>query len=138
MPLGWPAPENREYQAMAKWTKGESGNPGGRPREVGELRALARERTQEALDTLAAVMADPTATAGARVAAACAILDRGHGRPTQMTELSGADGGPINVETPVDNRELARRIALILSRADPARNGAGGVPGPKSAIESSR
>jgi hypothetical protein len=78
---------------VAKWQKGQSGNPGGRPREIGELRALARKRTKDALDTLAAVMADPKAPPAARVAAAVAILDRGHGRPAQTTVLEGGDGG---------------------------------------------
>ena len=108
---------------MAKWTKGQSGNPGGRPREVGELRVVARQRTHEALDTLAEIMGDPKAPAAARVSAACAILDRGFGRPTQTTELSGADGGPLKVEEALSDRELARRVALILTSADCALNG---------------
>ncbi len=112
---------------VAKWTKGQSGNPGGRPREVGELRVVARQRTHEALDTLAEIMGDPKAPAAARVSAACAILDRGFGRPTQV--LAGdPDGDPIRTETEIDDRELARKIALILSRADRALNGAGGIP----------
>lgn len=80
---------------MGRWTKGRSGNPGGRPREVGELRALARERTKDALDTLAAIMGSPKAPPAARVAAAVAILDRGHGRPVQA--IAGGDGGPLVV-----------------------------------------
>ena len=121
---------------MAKWTKGESGNPGGRPREVGELRVLARQRTQEALDTLVAVMGDPKAPAAARVSAATAILDRGHGRPTQTTEFTGDKDKPIQVNW--DDRQLARHIALLLSRADPALNDDGGTPSPTSATGSSR
>ena len=33
--------------------KGKSGNPGGRPKVVGEVQALAREYTTEAIETIA-------------------------------------------------------------------------------------
>lgn len=36
------------------------------------------------------------------------------------TAITGGDGGAIEVEV-VDSRELARRVALLLSRADSAR-----------------
>lgn len=72
-----------------RWTKGQSGNPGGRPKEDARLRELARERTEMALDTLTAIMSDEKAPAAARVSAACAILDRGFGRPAQQLQHSG-------------------------------------------------
>lgn len=77
------------------WPKGVSGNPGGRPREVGHVRELARQHTAEAIQTLAMVMRDPDQPGRARVAAAEALLDRGWGRPPQATEVSGPGGGPI-------------------------------------------
>jgi hypothetical protein len=52
------------------------------------VKAAARALTQEAVDTLAAVMRDGRATAAARIAAATALLDRGHGRPSQAVELN--------------------------------------------------
>ena len=64
--------------------KGRSGNPGGRPKEVGEVRDLARQHTAEALGALKAIMSDKKAPASARVAASEAILNRGWGRPVQM------------------------------------------------------
>lgn len=69
--------------------KGQSGNPGGRPREVGDLRSLAREHTQEALDTLTAIMQDDNVSPATRVSAACAILDRGYGKPMQHSVVEG-------------------------------------------------
>ena len=36
--------------------KGQSGNPGGRPKEVREVAALARERTTQAIETLTEIM----------------------------------------------------------------------------------
>jgi hypothetical protein len=48
----------------------------------------ARTLTQEAIDTLATVMRDGRAPPTARISAAVAILDRGHGRPSQAVELN--------------------------------------------------
>ena len=63
--------------------KGTSGNPGGRPRVLGDLQELAREKSPEAINILAKVMRDEKAPPAARVAAANALLDRGYGKPTQ-------------------------------------------------------
>src|SRR6185437_14081531 len=63
--------------------KGTSGNPGGRPRVIGDVQELARERSPEAINTLAAIMDDTKAPPAARVAAANSLLDRGYGKPTQ-------------------------------------------------------
>ena len=63
--------------------KGTSGNPGGRPRVLGDLQELARERSPAAINTLAAIMDDTKTPPAARVAAANALLDRGYGKPTQ-------------------------------------------------------
>lgn len=68
--------------------KGKSGNPSGRPKVVGELRDLARTHTEEAIETLVKVMRDSDAPPVARATAANAILDRGHGKPTQHVEAN--------------------------------------------------
>jgi hypothetical protein len=63
------------------WKSGQSGNPSGRPKVVGEIRALAREHTAAALEALVEIVGSKKAPPAARVAAANAILDRGYGRP---------------------------------------------------------
>ena len=63
--------------------KGQSGNPGGRPKVIAEVKELAREHTGKAVETLVSIMTNPKAAAAARVSAANALLDRGYGRPPQ-------------------------------------------------------
>jgi hypothetical protein len=76
--------------------KGRSGNPGGRPKEVGEVRDLARQYTPQAIEALQTIMNEQEAPASARVAAAEALLNRGWGRPTQP--IGGdSEAGPITI-----------------------------------------
>jgi hypothetical protein len=78
-----PAPRNPRGRAGM-------GRPKGSPnRATRELKALAQRYTAEALAVLADVMRDPDSPAAARVTAATALLDRGHGRPQQHVEHSG-------------------------------------------------
>lgn len=67
---------------------GQSGNPGGRPKEVGHVRELARQHTEEAIQTLVQIMRTGKPDR-ARVAAAEVLLDRAWGKPTQPI---GEDG----------------------------------------------
>lgn len=73
---------------MAKFVKGQSGNPGGRPKNS-ELRELCQAKTKEAVNTLMRIMQNKKAPAASRVAAACALLDRGYGKPIQAIQHSG-------------------------------------------------
>ena len=90
--------------------KGQSGNPGGRPREVADVRALARSRGKEAIDTLYEIMTDKSAPANARQAAAVALLDRGYGRPEQS--FTGALNVAYSIsDQPMSAEEWARQYA---------------------------
>ena len=60
-----------------RFKPGQSGNPSGRPAET--LEQKARKLTDPALKALVLDLADPDK----RAFAACAILDRGWGKPTQ-------------------------------------------------------
>jgi hypothetical protein len=71
--------------------KGQSGNPGGRPKVVAEVKELARAHTGEAIETLVSIMTNHKAAPAARVSAANALLDRGYGKPPQ--HITG-EGGP--------------------------------------------
>jgi hypothetical protein len=61
----------------------QAGTPNKATREV---KLLAREYTSLAIEALVEVMTDTNAAPVARVKAAEALLDRGHGRPTQHVE----------------------------------------------------
>src|SRR6516225_4374458 len=61
--------------------KGQSGNPGGRPKVIAEVKELAREHTAEAIQTLVSIMTNSKSPPAARVSAANALLDSGYGRP---------------------------------------------------------
>lgn len=74
---------------MAKFVKGQSGNPGGRPNDS-ELRELCRASTKEAVETLLTIMRSKKTPAAAKVTASVALLDRGYGKPVQAIEHSGA------------------------------------------------
>jgi hypothetical protein len=56
--------------------KGQSGNPGGRPKVVAEVKELARAHTGKAIETLVSIMTNPKCAPAARVSAANALLDR--------------------------------------------------------------
>ena len=77
--------------------KGQSGNPGGRPKEVSEVKDLARTYGVDAIERLVELIAsDNERTA---VAACEAILNRGYGRPAQSMSLSGdEDKLPVQLE----------------------------------------
>jgi hypothetical protein len=115
--------------------KGNSGNPSGRPRRAeaiqarrvfADVRAAARELTQDAIDTLAAIMRDPRVPAAARIFAAQCLLDRGHGRPSQSVEVSGSVGTcdlRLLTDHELDDLErLMRRATPSLSPPLPAPN----------------
>ena len=71
---------------------GQSGNPGGRPKGYGEVRELARQHTEKAIDVLVGIMYDEKAPASARQAAAEALLNRGWGKPETTVNVGGNVG----------------------------------------------
>jgi hypothetical protein len=84
-------PENTVKQGSSrggktKWQKGQSGNPGGRPREVADIKELCRKFSRKAVDALVECL--ESSQERTRVAAAEALLDRGYGRPVQGLEVS--------------------------------------------------
>lgn len=77
------------------FTKGQSGNPGGRPKECAKVKALAREYGPEAIEKLVALMRGEDLRVAK--AAADSLLDRGFGKPSQSVELTGDPDNPVHV-----------------------------------------
>ena len=98
------------------FVKGQSGNPGGRPKVVGEVQELARSHTADAVTTLAEIMRDTEAAPAARVAAANALLDRGYGKPLQSSTVSVRR---VNAREMSDDELAAIALGRSEGAADP-------------------
>jgi len=112
---------------MAKWAKGESGNPGGRPKGLGDIREIARAHTATAIDTLVSVLEDAKANPSARVSAANALLDRGWGRPAQTLRATiDSEEGKIDAALGVE----ASRLVELIRGSENTRESAPEAPSP--------
>lgn len=60
--------------------------PGAQNKATSDVREIAQSFTRSAVATLAVIMRDKNQPAAARVSAATAILDRGHGKAKQPVE----------------------------------------------------
>jgi hypothetical protein len=101
---------------------GQCGNPGGRPKIVDEIKALAREHGPEAFRKVVRLMT--SADERVVLAAANSVLDRAYGKATQFVDIT-------------QRRELADLTDAEL--ADIARcGGAGIVAAPKGKNGASR
>jgi hypothetical protein len=71
-----------------QFRQGHSGNPGGRPKEIGHVKELAREHTVAAVKTLAEIMGNTGEPAAARARAAEALLNRAWGTPESTANVN--------------------------------------------------
>lgn len=99
-------PKPGRLKNPALWKKGQSGNPRGRPKVVFEVRALAREHTTEAINTLVEIMRNSSHDK-TRLDAANAILDRGYGKPSQHVEVRAEE---------MSDDQLFREVYEIIER----------------------
>src|SRR6478752_10385229 len=100
--------------------KGESGNPGGRPKLPAEIREMFQARSEEALEVLTrCLQSDDDRVA---MMAAQAILDRGYGKPTQSIDANINDD-PVRyiVELPEKSATTAEWLESI-RREDMAKS----------------
>lgn len=103
--------------------KGQSGNPGGRPRVTADVLSLARDLTPDAMKTLGAIMRDAEAPPAARVAAANSIIDRAYGKAAQTINANVSRVDPNSLS----DAELAAVITegrganAVESAGDPSK-----------------
>jgi hypothetical protein len=98
--------------------KGQSGNPGGRPKEIAELKELAREHTVEAIERLVFWLRSDNAKAS--VAAAQILLDRGYGKARQEIFMEVDKPNYVISSEPLSIEEWDRQTALYLASTNPA------------------
>jgi hypothetical protein len=90
---------------MGKWKKGQSGNPGGRPKVLPELREMCRNFGPEAVRLLIGMAKNEDANERARVASIQELLNRGYGKVVGPSDLmimmsnsaKNDDGGEVQV-----------------------------------------
>src|SRR5204863_7741321 len=103
-----------------QWLPGSSAMPGGRPQIIEDIRDLAREHTETAINALVRI-AESGKQESARVAAASALLDRGWGRPTQPI-AGDNDMPPVGISgTAVATLTAEERAGLVASIAESLR-----------------
>jgi hypothetical protein len=93
------------WNSMAKFLKGKTGNPGGRPKGAFEARDLARKHTKAAIARLFEIMQRGTSEQ-AQVMATNSLLDRGWGKPIAVNEHGGTEGSPIVIKITGDSARL--------------------------------
>ena len=97
-----------------RYKRGQSGNPGGRPRVLAEIQELASQHAPEVIAELAR-LAVKGKSETARIAAGRELLDRGFGRARQGVEVSLPENNIVRTmldEIDARNREDDRRSAL--------------------------
>jgi hypothetical protein len=90
------------------------GRQAGTPNKAtASVRALAQEYTEAAVLALAEIMENRDAPSAARVSAASALLDRGHGKPPQA--ITGADGRDLIPARTDDPDRIAQAVLMMIS-----------------------
>ena len=87
---------------------GQSGNPGGKPKALKDVIALARQHTPMAIAALVEIIQTADRYPAARVAAINTLLDRGWGKPAlTMADENGEklEGPVIQVYLPSNGRD---------------------------------
>jgi hypothetical protein len=104
-----PLPKGRSGSPATQWRKGQSGNSGGRPKELGDLRALCREFGPEGVRIAESIARDPSTPPNARINAIQMILDRGYGKPVQT--LAGDGDNPLFPNAESEEERAKRQLA---------------------------
>jgi len=86
------------------WKKGQTGNPNGRPPIVSDIKKYIREKLSEPvtkdadhskLDAITAKLLTMAFSGNMKAMELC--MAYGYGKPSQQLEITGEDGGDINI-----------------------------------------
>ena len=91
-----------------QFAPGQSGNPGGRPKDEHRVAELARSYTLEAIDTLVELMRDGK-DERVRGTAAQALLDRGWGK-AKAEVVTSAEGSYLDALRVVNEQTIKRQL----------------------------
>lgn len=121
--------------AHTLFTKGKSGNPGGRPKDYPGFREAMRDMGPLAVKQLRLIF--KSGSEESRLSAAKFVLEMGWGKAAQAVQLTGSEGGPVQVESSTNLKGLtdADLDALegIAVRVALARGDSGGEGAPPAA-----
>jgi len=93
-----------------------SGRKKGGTNKIGsDVRELAQLHTPAAIAVLADVMNDAQAPSAARVMAANALLDRGHGKAPQA--ITGPEAPPVNVNLEIVRQRIMEKFERLAAAA---------------------
>ncbi len=115
IPPGKPRRKNLNMSGLRPWKKGQSGNPGGRPKRSEEFVEECRTLADQARNTLVEVMSDPKALAVARVNAAKILIERGYGQASQDMKL--------NVKSSIDDYTDTELAAIAAAASGDSSKG---------------
>lgn len=101
------AEKSRRTPEGTPWQKGQSGNPGGRPKGIAaKAREIIGNDPSELLDVFLEIARDPKQKATDRRAAAESLLDRAYGKAPSFA--------PVDGENPLELDSVGRRVAAIV------------------------
>ena len=97
----------QQRNKSGQFAPGQSGNPGGRPKDEHRVAELARSYTVEAIETLVELMRDGK-DERVRGTAAQALLDRGWGK-AKVEVVTSAEGSYLDVLRVVNEQLQLKR-----------------------------
>lgn len=99
-------PENRDKNGQ--FTKGNNGNPGGRPKVPDEVKAMLKAAAPEAVKLLTETMNNPNARSDLRIRCAETIMDRVYGKATQPIE-----GAVVNLAAQISEEDAQKALEAL-------------------------
>lgn len=90
------SPERKKRVVGRPFQKGQSGNPGGLPKDLREVIHLARQHTVTAITALAKI-AEKGESEAAVISASEALLNRAWGKPRENVDLTTGGGAPLGL-----------------------------------------